>query len=574
MRFSSQHRVSWGMAVLGTAALIVAVATSSTQIEAVLGRAPGALSWGPALFRALLAFHGCVALWTAWFGSRTQTIAVPRQKNALEAWPRYTWLWLSLLCVAGLALRLWQLNTSLWLDEVLTAVNYVRAPFGEILSKFPDQNQHLLNSLAAHLSVSIFGESAAAIRLPAVLFGVASIPALYILGRRVVGHRTAMAAAALMTFSYHHVWFSQNARGYSGLLLAAIVSTYFWLRAVEQGERKDWIGYTLATVFGFGVHLTMVFVTSAQFLLYLVMIIRDPEHRAARLRQGMWSYILAGTLTLQLFALLLPELLTSGLQEVSLESKWTNPLFLLTSTVANLGAGTLGLAVLAVALGVSAVGLIAIARRDRLAAFAFTLPILVAATVTLTSGHNLWPRVFYFAMGFLLLIGLEGGLVITAALASRLLPQRFESFAQVAAATLVVLLSAATVPQNYRYPKQDFTGARDYVEQNREPGDPVVAVGLASFVYKDYYAPEWDVAEDAETLKELQQRAPSPWLIYTLPIQVETYRPDIWEIIQAEYEPVKIFPGTLQGGGEIYVCRRVTVGQPTLAQGGQDAETR
>jgi uncharacterized membrane protein len=47
---------------------------------------------------------------------------------------------------------------------------------------------------------------------------VASIGALYLLGRAVAGPTEALFAAALMTVAYHHVWFSQNARGYSGLL--------------------------------------------------------------------------------------------------------------------------------------------------------------------------------------------------------------------------------------------------------------------------------------------------------------------------------------------------------------------
>jgi uncharacterized membrane protein len=59
----------------------------------------------------------------------------------------------------------------------------------------------------------LFGDSGAALRLPAALFGVASLGAVYALGREVVGRREGLLAALALAFSYQHVWFSQNARG-------------------------------------------------------------------------------------------------------------------------------------------------------------------------------------------------------------------------------------------------------------------------------------------------------------------------------------------------------------------------
>ena len=81
----------------------------------------------------------------------------------------------------------------------------------------------------ANVFVTVLGESAWSIRLPAVLFGVASIPVLYALGERVTGTREALLACAILSVSYHHIWFSQNARGYTMLAFWTILST-FWLR--------------------------------------------------------------------------------------------------------------------------------------------------------------------------------------------------------------------------------------------------------------------------------------------------------------------------------------------------------
>ena len=105
----------------------------------------------------------------------------------------------ALLAVAA-ALRLYRLGEGLWLDEVLTLVTYARQPFAEIVTRYDDQNQHMLYSLLAHASFVTFGESAWALRLPAAIFGVASIYAAYLFCREVVSTTESLLVSALLTF--------------------------------------------------------------------------------------------------------------------------------------------------------------------------------------------------------------------------------------------------------------------------------------------------------------------------------------------------------------------------------------
>jgi hypothetical protein len=123
-----------------------------------------------------------------------------------------------------------------------------------------------------------------------------------------------------------------------------------------------------------------------------------------------------------------------------------------------------------------------------------------------------------------------------------------------ALAGLMILASAATVPRCYALPKQDFSGARDYVESQRKSDEPVIAVGLAGLVYGRYFAPDWMIAATRAELDAARSDHPEVWLVYTLPIEVRAYRPDVWEAIEKEFEVVKVFPGTL-GGGEVYVLK-------------------
>ena len=80
-----------------------------------------------------------------------------------------------IILVVATGLRLYQLNAGLWLDEILTYVNYASMPYGQIITTFDSENQHFVYSLLAHTAFLWFGESAWAVRLPAVLFGVGSI---------------------------------------------------------------------------------------------------------------------------------------------------------------------------------------------------------------------------------------------------------------------------------------------------------------------------------------------------------------------------------------------------------------
>jgi hypothetical protein len=174
----------------------------------------------------------------------------------------------------------------------------------------------------------------------------------------------------------------------------------------------------------------------------------------------------------------------------------------------------------------------------------------------LALGHNLWPRFFFFSMGFGLLIVVHGAMELPRVFLPLLRPN-LEPWAErggYALATLTILASLTTVPRAYALPKQDFTGARDFVISQLGTGDKVVVVGLAAHAYSKYYAPQWPVANSAQELATLRPARARVFLLYTLPIELKAAHPDVWRTVEAEFETVRVFPGTL-GGGEVYVSR-------------------
>ena len=343
-----------------------------------------------------------------------------------------------------------------------------------------------------------------------------------------------------MTVSYHHIWFSENARGYMGLMLFTLLATWLWLEAMDGNRWSVWLGYAVAVTLGLWIHMTMLFVVATHGLIFLIVWLRSGRD-PVRLTRALAGFALCATFTLQLYALALPEFFRTAAGEVSMPSEWTNPLWVLKEALRNLQVGFAAMSVVVCGGLLVLAGWLDIARRHGRAAWAMVLPALLGGGSMLALGHNLWPRFFFFCMGFALLIVIHGAIRVSLA-------------AGYAAAALIILASAITVPRCYALPKQDFTGARDYVARQTQPGDAVIAVGLAGHAYGQYYAPSWPVAHTPDELAAIRQAHPHSFLVYTLPIELKAFHPALWQAVQSEYEPVKVFYGSL-GGGEVYVCR-------------------
>jgi mannosyltransferase len=556
--------------LLGSLLVALAIIVSGANYSQILlGENAKDLSWGAPLFRILLAFHGLLLIgvsfyWTKITGNNSETEKIKDEKTS-----SLIWISLIVLSVIALGLRFWHLNSDLWVDEVLTLVDYARKPFGEILTSFPNQNQHMLFSVLARTSFDIFGESAWALRLPSVIFGVGSIWAMFFLCRKLLGEKEALLASALMTVSYHHIWFSQNARGYMGLLFFTLLATWFWFEALEKNYWRWWIAYSAAIVLGMWIHMTMAFVVATHGLVYLALLL-SPKlsgndsfslERNAGIKP-LVAWFLSVTVTLQLYALALPEFLRIGLHEESKNSEWTNPLWVLTETIQNLSIGFAGIAVVVCGGAFVAFGWLMLFKKNRRAAVLMVLPPIFAGIFMLALGHNLFPRFFFFAMGFALLIVIHGAVELPKFLSSLIGKFDNESAIQnsigVALVTLMILASITTVPRNYALPKQNFSGAREYVENQRLPGEKIVAVSIAGMMYEKLFAPSWSVAETGADLENIQKKSEKIWLIYTLSPEIKAFHPDMWQMIEKDYEVVKIFPGTLNGG-EIFVCQKRTV---------------
>lgn len=183
---------------------------------------------------------------------------VPVQMSAEElratAERRDTQIMLWLIVALGAFLRLRALQAkSFWLDEIASVV-IARMPGNSFWHwLWTEEGNMALYYVMLRPWLEIhLGE--ATVRLLSVLPGIASIPVMYLLGRRLFGRGTGLLAALLLAVSTCAVVYSQEARGYSWLLLGTIVSTYFFARLIERPTYATAFAYALAAGVTFYFH--------------------------------------------------------------------------------------------------------------------------------------------------------------------------------------------------------------------------------------------------------------------------------------------------------------------------------
>ena len=542
----------------GAALILIGMFVSSSALIGSLRTVPPNLAEqllaGATLFRIGLVILGILLIFLVRVDIRNLEIESGEPRSGFQ--PKIqTPTSLLLILFAALALRLYGLNAGLWHDEILTYVNYVRLPFGEIISTYEDQNQHFLYTLLAHASLSVFGETPWSLRLPAALFGVASIWALYLLGREVSTHREALLASALLAFSYHHIWFSQNARGYMGLLFWTVFASWLFLRGLREKQPRLWVFYAVAAAFGTYTNTAMLFVVISHFGIYLYQLwVRRNEiwpHRWVGFSLG---FCIGGFLTLLLHALVLPQMLHGLVGEESTVPAWTNPLWALFEFVKAVQVGFAGGLVALAAVLVFGLGLWSFARTEPVIVQLLILPTLLCAAVVVAMGHHVWPRLFFFSFGFAALVVIRGAMQL-GRIGDRLLRRTSTQAFPLgtALATVLILVSALSIPRVYA-PKQDFLGALNFVEANKQPGDAIVTVGLATFTYKNFYRRDWKEVTTVIDLNSIRADAKQTWLLYTFPTHMTAVYPEIMHSIKKDFQTVKQFPGTI-GDGSIFVSR-------------------
>jgi mannosyltransferase len=189
---------------------------------------------------------------------------------------------------------------SLWFDETYTVL-VARMPLKIGLEFLVADGVHPpLFYWIEKLVVSV-GESDCLVRLPAMIFGVLGVVALYLFAERWIGRRVGLVSALLLAASPFHIWYSQEARMYSLLALLALVCMWGYLQILDHPTRRDYVIFVFSSALAYLTHYFALFLPLIQFLHLLIHLRRYP--RQLRIWSGLqaaasvpllgWIYLLA-----------------------------------------------------------------------------------------------------------------------------------------------------------------------------------------------------------------------------------------------------------------------------------------
>jgi mannosyltransferase len=364
---------------------------------------------------------------------------------------------------------------SYWLDEILHQLQTDKAaarPWWQWFGQLHDEHAGLY--YLTQVATRLFGTSEFAGRSAAALFGLATIPLLWLVP---VDKRARAAAIVLLTVSPLHVYYSREARGYALLMLLTCALIAILLRGRSVGA---FVAVVIALAYTSAVASTVV--ASAAAVCFLIALV-DREHRR-------W-YAIAGTcatVALALFRLVYAARPTD-------DPSWPGfppldwPFFTSLArmfSVSALGDEIAGRA--AVSMFVLAIiGAVAITRRDRRAGIVLTgmtvLPFAITMVALRVFDHFFAVRyVVASLIGYVLLAGV--GMWTLASLAPRF------------PAALTLALAFLTAAQGWHsartepFRKLDWRGIAASLRQHLKPGDVILAAEPWSEVSLRYYLGE------------------------------------------------------------------------------------
>jgi len=321
------------------------------------------------------------------------------------------------------------------------------------------------------------GSSEVFIRSLSVLFAVATIPVLYLLGRRLFDSRTALVAVALLTVNAYHIRYSQEARSYTLVVFLCVLCSVYFLKYIEDFSRRSRLAYVLTASLAVYAHFFAGLLVLAHWLSLRFL---DPASIPREINKA-WRWIALAISPIALFVLTTGAGPLSWVRRPGLGDLWAFALRL---------AGNGGpLLLLAYALACLA-ALSSLARSKKLSPmpsqtwrYYFLLLWLFLPPVFIVAVSIVRPlflaRYFLFCLPALLLLAAAG------------LARLRNSWILAAVVSLFLVLSlrgtVAYYQQDFDLAREDWRSAAHYVLDNSQPGDAAIFHVAESRMPYDYY---------------------------------------------------------------------------------------
>ncbi len=155
----------------------------------------------------------------------------------------------------GILALAWQLRTyrladeSIWLDEFFT-YEHLDKPFMSALHDAQVQSPAIppFHFVLAWIWARITDGSVYSMRMLSIEIGMASVLLVYVLGRRIYGPWSGLAAAAALAVSPYHVYYSQEIRSYGLAMFFSVAALYAFVNAIQERRARWHIMHGIAAV--------------------------------------------------------------------------------------------------------------------------------------------------------------------------------------------------------------------------------------------------------------------------------------------------------------------------------------
>lgn len=360
-------------------------------------------------------------------------------------------------------------NWSFWGDEYINVERAQNLSDLTILRRSP-------SLMGIYLAFKQFGVGEWSARLVPAVLGVATVPLFFWLVRKLADTQTALLASLFLATAPWHIYWSQNARFYTALLLFYTLALLLFYMGLE--EDKPW--YLVLSLFFFAAALTerlmaafLMPVAASYVMAVKVGAFRTPPGWRWR---NLILFFVPGCLVVLAFVFLNPSVQNPEQGQSAFGFVNNSPFWILGGVVFYLGVPLVCMALVG-----AFASLLRANRLGLLAAIGTAVPLLSVLLVSL---------VLYSANRYVF-VALTS-IVLLAAIAIRELMAQTSSLlsARVLVAGVVLVLLVAPMEDNflyYRYQngnRDNWKAAFEYIETHLEEGDQVVT---SHKLLADYY---------------------------------------------------------------------------------------
>jgi dolichyl-phosphate-mannose-protein mannosyltransferase len=399
---------------------------------------------------------------------------------------------LAVITVIAAVLRFYKLGDwSFWGDEIFSV------GFKEDGFNYSFLRRSLAGSMI-HLATTTLGTSEWSARLFPALIGIISIPTLYFPIKRLFGVSVAILASGLLAVSPWHLYWSQNARFYSLLLLFYTLALFYLAIGLE--EDQPW--FLLLSVIFLGLAarerlVALFFIPVVLSYLFLLKILSIDNPLRHRLRYLLLPITLGVVLSL-LFVLPYVRNLNQWL--VNFGGPNNSPFWILAGTVSYVG-----LPVVCIGAAGAVYFFFNRNRAILLVSLSAAIPLILMAGIAL----------FHYSANRYVFITLTSWTLL-AALAIKELFAHLKGRIRIIPVGLVCLLFIALIKEDilyYQYQngnRLDWKSAFVFIQSHKEPGELILS---ANRDLGDYYSEEKTKGLESFDINNIREAGVKVWIV-------------------------------------------------------------